>query len=568
MQLRFVAVAGPREALGRHRRRLGGKPDAPVEVLSRPGLSVWAGTDVPTVAAAQGDAIAIGVLFDRSSGARLRQLTSPVPTPDKFTRTLWGAYVLISDEGDRHRVLRDPSGGVTVYHRRSGAADIYASDLDMLAAADAQPMVPDMAFVRSWLSYPRLRRRQTGIEGVTEILPGEAYVAGGDGVAHALAWNPLDHVWPERERDDFGEAAGRLHDALVFALPRIAACAEDVVLQLSGGLDSSAIAGTLASAGCRFRAMTFITQAPDGDERVYAREVAGHCGAPLAELAEQPGAPAIEDIPPRSLRPPPVALLRPLHRAFADHLANTGAQLALDGSGGDNVFCFPASAAPALDALRARGPGAALGTLTDLARVFETTAWAAARSAWRGGRRGRAVWHSDTSFLTPGLEVSVPSHPWLDAIPERLPRGKFEHIQSIVGIWHFLGDPIPDAPASLHPLLSQPVLETCLGIPSWVWIRGGRDRAVARAACTDFLPRGILARRSKGRLESMFVSGYMSSRAELQVLLEDGLLARAGLLDTAAITAYLRRSEQPRDAGYIRLLELASAETWLRSFDA
>ena len=80
-------------------------------------------------------------------------------------------------------------------------------------------------------------------------------------------------------------------------------------------------------------------------------------------------------------------------------------------------------------------------------------------------------------------------------------------------------------------------------------------------------PDAILARRAKGGLVSMYIKGYMQGRGRLESLLLDGRLAEAGLLNREAVCAYLRRDEPPRDAGYIRLLELASAETWLRSFD-
>src|SRR3546814_18791962 len=38
----------------------------------------------------------------------------------------------------------------------------------------------------------------------------------------------------------------------------------------------------------------------------------------------------------------------------------------------------------------------------------------------------------------------------------------------------------------------------CLSIPTWQWVRGGRDRAVARAAVADLIPALIAQRRTKG----------------------------------------------------------------------
>jgi asparagine synthase (glutamine-hydrolysing) len=141
-------------------------------------------------------------------------------------------------------------------------------------------------------------------------------------------------------------------------------------------------------------------------------------------------------------------------------------------------------------------------------------------------------------------------------------------VHSIVGIHYFHSDPAPGEAAALHPLLAQPVLEACLHIPSWLWLRGGRDRAVARAAFRGLLPEATLSRRSKGHLASLLIAGYMATRSQLESLLLDGRLAAAGLLDRDAIREYLRRDSRPDDADYMRLLDLSSAETWLRGFDS
>jgi asparagine synthase (glutamine-hydrolysing) len=60
----------------------------------------------------------------------------------------------------------------------------------------------------------------------------------------------------------------------------------------------------------------------------------------------------------------------------------------------------------------------------------------------------------------------------------------------------------------------------------------------------------------------------MATRPQLESLLLDGRLAAAGLLDRDAIREYLRRDSRPDDANYMRLLDLSSAETWLRGFDS
>ena len=565
MRLCFLAAAGPREALDQLSRKLAADRPTLEQVLCGPHLVVWVMPGTPAIAAPDGTAIAVGLVFDRASGRRLERLPAPVPPDRQFVERFWGAYVLLATGGQGHVALRDPSGGVMAYHRRCEPLDIYASDADLLSATG--PLEPDPAFLRHWLTFPALRTGLTGVRRVREIVPGSAHARVGREERVTLPWNPWDHTPPDQAIRRFEEGADVLREAVLHAVPRLLGDSAAPVIQLSGGLDSSIVAAALARAGRSFRAVTFATVTPDGDERGYAREVAEHCGIALDELVEERIAPDFAEIPPLALRPPPNALLRRLHRTMSNHLALTGSDLAVDGAGGDNVFCALSTSSPSLDALRREGPRAGLAALQDLARLHGTTLWSAARAAGRRSRRARAAWPRDDAFLAPDAALPTDAdHPWLRDVTA-VDRGTLEHVQSIAGIFHFLADPTPGAIAVLHPLLAQPILEACLRIPSWLWIRGGRDRAVARQAFRGLLPDTILARRTKGSLVSMFMTGYMGQRLQLEALLLEGKLSQTGLLDHAAIRDYLRREGQPDDARYIRLIDLASAETWLRSFD-
>ena len=177
-------------------------------------------------------------------------------------------------------------------------------------------------------------------------------------------------------------------------------------------------------------------------------------------------------------------------------------------------------------------------------------------------------WPADRTFLLSSGTIDEPEcHPWI-ASATHLPPGSADHVRMIAGIHHFLPDPQPGDALGLHPLLAQPIVELCLRVPSWLWFTGGRDRAVARAAFRGIVPDRILDRRGKGSLESMFMRGYLESRAKLRDFLVDGCLAQHGIIDADALAAYLALPGQRRDAGYIRILEIASAEQWLRSFSA
>ena len=86
--------------------------------------------------------------------------------------------------------------------------------------------------------------------------------------------------------------------------------------------------------------------------------------------------------------------------------------------------------------------------------------------------------------------------------PRGAPSGKLWHAHQISQPFDFY-DPLGregDA-ERLSPLFSQPVMELCLRIPTYVLTHGGWDRAVARRAFYHDLPPQIRNRRNKGGIE-------------------------------------------------------------------
>jgi asparagine synthase (glutamine-hydrolysing) len=567
VKLRFLALAGDPDRR-RHLERAAklGFADGLTKAHDGHAISLWTLPGTPALASPRGDGVLVGLLFERAAARRATDLPADIHAPSSLVRDFWGAYALFIDLPDAHSVLRDPSGSVPVYFGSAGPLEIYASDSDLLLRVLPGPASPDLDFIRHWLSFPFLRARRTGIHGARELLPGFCrYFAKGEERFLQL-WSPFDFASSGSAAPTFEEASGMLREQLLRTIPCLAPDGEDILLHLSGGLDSSIVAAALHHAGRPFRAVNFATRSSDGDERPYARMVAAACGVELAELIEEQAEIDLARSIAGPLRPPPNPLLQPVHRAAMLHFAATGPGVVLDGAGGDNVFAYLNSPVPALDAMRQEGLVAGIAALGDVAELHGCTFWTAARLAFRKRRRGYGEpWRRDWGFLTEGAALDQPDpHPWL-APPEGTLQGSLDHVRMILGIQHFLFDPWPGAPAVLHPLLSQPLMETCLGTPTWLWVRGGRDRAVARAAFAGMLPEQILQRRGKGRLEAMFLRGYRAIRPQLEPFLLDGALAAQGIIDREAVRRFLAL-EQPAEGGHIRMLEIVAAEQWLRSF--
>lgn len=544
--LGFAGPPGFADAVAAAARRAGLAP-----LIDMPGRVLFAGRGLPAAACGAG-----AIIGDRF-GADERGAAATAG---------WGDYLAFENRPvGALAIERAPLTGLPLYWSEVSGGLLWFSHAQLIEGLGLRLSI-DWDFIRDSLVFANLRTERTGFTAIRELLAGTRLEYDGRQVQIAPTWSPWTHVEAARGTDRH-ELAAELERTIVGCVGAWGAGRRAIVLELSGGLDSSIVAAALAANGVRFSAVNFVTAGPDGDERRFARAVAQCCGVELIELAHDEraidiGAPA--RIP--TVRPSACAALGGFDRAF--EAMGPGEAALFSGIGGDNVFALTRSVAPVLDLLARRGPGVlALRTLRDVARAADTTLWQAAAVVWRQWRRGhRSRWPRDTRFLCrAAVPLIQPSHPW-DQGTGGASRAARLHVAALRRILDFL-----DRPGrwydrdTVAPLLSQPVVELCLAVPGWVWTEGGYDRAPARAAFARHLPPEVTRRRGKGRIESACAAAYLASRSRLKVLLLEGQLARAGLLERGAVEACLARDTLDGTFDYFRLIELADVEAWLTS---
>lgn len=474
---------------------------------------------------------------------------------------LWGNYLLFwADPAGRAHVLRSPVTGPAMYHAVEGAHAVAFTDLALARTLGFALDKPDPRAIDAELRVPLLRGHATGLAGVREILPGET-VRLGCATALESSWSPWNYVGRPRR-----VAPEVLRTRVMSCVSAWSRSFGRIQLELSGGLDSSIVAACLAGRGPEWRAITIATPDPDGDERFYARAAADRARVPLIELllSDAPADPAAPVLRLRA-RPGGFGLLAPVDAALQRAAAEYGAEAIFTGAGGDNVFGYLTSAAPVVDAFRFEGALSAWRVAGDLARVMNDNVWKAIGLAARKLVVADRLWPTDSSLLSDRFADNGPLHPWFGGADRAWP-GQRSYALKLLPIQPFLdGYDRALAIPMIAPLLSQPIVELGLGIASWQWGEGGRDRALARAAFRSDLPGAVLARRVKGRIESLFYPSFDRNRARLRQFLLDGWLAGERMLDIEAIEALIDGRVRTNGIAAIRLLHIADMERWVRS---
>ncbi|HEY2660392.1 MAG TPA: asparagine synthase-related protein [Caulobacteraceae bacterium] len=467
------------------------------------------------------------------------------------------------------RVLRDPSGAAACYYMEREGTCFLFSDVDLpLSLGLLKPRL-DQDFVAHHLAYPNLRTERTGLNGVRDLLAGARLSLSTAGSTVDTCWTPWAFARPEQQVRDRVAAVQQVRTETERCVRAWASGAQSIVLELSGGLDSSIVAACLADQPAQISAVTLVTPDPGADERRYASLVAKQIASPLDAVFLDVNSVQAGRSPRIALPRPGLGLLQQaIDGAFYGWAADRSFDCFITGGGGDNVFCSLATAAPAADALIRQGPGGVfLQAVSDLADVHGATVWRSGWLALKKAFRRPIRWKQDVRFLAPSVVPPKPfAHPWLDAPPRSL-HGSREHIVALMSIQNISDGKERLSLAPIHyPLLSQPLVELCLRIPSWMWIAGGRNRAVARDAFEGRLPSEVLSRRLKGDFTGFCGALYERNRQDLKDLLLGGWLDQAGILDPIAVEAYLANTDPPTDLGFYRLLEMAGVEAWARSW--
>lgn len=540
-------------------------------------IDLWA-TDHVVMLGNQG--AVIGHLFTRSIPSRPITELNPaeinaalVTRGQSLIRDYWGGYVAIfCDVGGDLVVVRDPSGALPAYWREFDGTIAVAAQIGEhpFAFQDGVRLDADGLLVHLWNPYHA--GEQTCLAGVRELLSGQKLQLRSGRCRTEPLWKPWSFL-PD-ERDMQVPAPDAFRDIILDAVRTWADAFPVILSGISGGLDSSIVSLGVNGSNAQLHGLHMSWTDREGDERAFAITMATALGSPLDIV---PYDLSIIDIE----RPIVPSVARPFtaHYVQCTALAQTataerrGISAFFNGDGGDNVFCLTLSVAPILDRLRARhAVTSVLQTAADVARLtgadFPTILSHIFRRLVRGARSPTAS--GDKSYLDRvRLEAAIKSvarHPWYDP-PGNISQGKAAHIRAICRAMG--NDGFHDRrlhPPSISPLLSQPVMEQCLKIPTWNWVEKGMDRALVRRAFEHDLPHAIVSRKTKGGPSGFLDQFFWENESRVLSYLRSGLLANLGILTDLPEPGSARKGGGYPRSHARRLLGLTGAESWARQW--
>ena len=554
--IRFAGILDPRGARDPELvRRMAGTFDVPGDVINAgPVALTWTGSgaghvilddDTGVVVAMQGAPRlrdgALGHLQRRSLAHKIASLY--VQKGQGIVDGLQGDFALALVDPARERALlaTDRFGVRRMHVLQRGDQVLFGTDLTPLRASlpDGGRLSPEALY--RYLYFYAVPAPHTIYQGVTRLEAG-----------HCFDWTPsrgeLRRYWvPE-----FGStgafdprvARERLFDALDRAVERVHASSSRVGAFLSGGLDSSVVAGLAGRHGPTPCFHVSFDDAPF-DESAYARRAADWFGLPLEDTRLT--ADTAKDLLVRLSRhfDEPFGNSSAIPAALCAQQARAkGVEFMLAGDGGDEIFggneryvrqkliakwetTVPATLRRALAVLPdgvQRGPARRLARISALSE----------RPLSERMLDGASVLDADPfDVLHPDLASDVRAHGPVDdmqAYATACPSDDWLYTLLYVDMKYTLADnDLRKVGAACelagldytYPMLDEDVVEVALSIPSDHLIRRLRLRHFYKSAVTGFLPNDIINKKKQGF--GMPFSEWLATDPALNRLARDAL---------------------------------------------
>ena len=498
----------------------------------------------------------------------------------------WGRYVsFLNDRGsDTRFALRDPTGAFPCFYTSFRNVEIYFSDIQDVAKFEFLRFTINWDCIRTNIMLPLRPTIHTGLQQVGEVLPAECVEITPFARKSRFLWNPMEIATTGIVRDAKDAARG-LRSTVRKTIGALASCYDRVIHNL-GGLDSSIALACLSEASSRpeITCITNFTKSPRGDERFYSRQVAKWAGVRLVESElEHRRADLTKLFKANRLASPLgffdcIGLIGDVHKLASERQA----QAIFYGVGGDQVLFHSPRMFGALDYVQKYGVG------KDILKVAVEASRYGQKSlpytfkemlkerfipspcyeyVYRNIYEKYRIPLVNPEFIGERNNYERFLHPLL--IPDgRMAKGKYLHILSSAFFsieyydhWdsHYVAERI-------DVFLSQPIIEVCLRIPTWILTYGGIDRGLARKAFCNDLPPDIIKRTSKSTPGPYYRDLFERNIRLIKEVLLDGVMVREKVLVRGKLERTLARKDPFLLATPIHILGYLATEVWLRSW--
>jgi asparagine synthase (glutamine-hydrolysing) len=507
----------------------------------------------------------------------------------------WGYYVaaLYYPENTSALVLRSPVSPLPCFHVEQGTLNIFFSSLDDCIDLQVSPLSINWDSITAQVIGGDHLTNETAIKEIEGLECGECMECNASGCFRHVYWDPRSFL-EERSRVSFAEATQTVRHATDYCVSALSSRHGRILVKLSGGLDSSIVLSALSRASHKpsITAVNYYSRG-SGDERRFARSMADTGNCILVERSRNQQLDLRRFIVCNRTVRPVLQFSAPDVEVQNIELARElNATAIFDGELGDNIFGSYPGPGALVECFRQSGLGREfLSVAMDYAMLTRQSLWRTLGLARRealsvsadpdfstsreiqrvlGADRARSQILASTEAEEHHNNMADRfHHPWFKQARRIAPGSQallFGLITVTSTTYH---SPFSDPgdPTRVSPLVSQPLLEIALRLPTYLHCKFAQDRAVARTAFADVLPPEILQRGlGKGSPGQWIREVIDNNVGFLREFLLDGTLVRRRLIDRSKLEAVLSPRIAKSTVTACDIFAKLYIEAWLRAW--
>lgn len=538
-------------------------------------------SDAEKVTSVSNQALFAGRLFSRNlytpHELTRRDIDAIKASRGKFlAQHFWGRYIVATVDQERKTIslFKDPQGLATVFISEQEDAIYFASELPALY--DLLPNKPeiDWEYFASFLVGSQHLTTRTPFKGIIELFAGCGVTLSFQGIGkQSVFWNPTE-LTHDQQADEAYE--NNLIQTFSHCVKAWTHNVLGIVAELSGGIDSSSVLMMLKDAlepdqkivACNF----YHPAIASSDEREYAKKVAIHCETQLEFLDMNNYLPFDHEVTEQFDKPTSLLLFR-----YTDFMQLYPDYEIMSGQGGDHLFMAPFPIESITDYFMVNGFKGITKKIKEtsayyrmpLMEVIQKNVKTYLRYKMGKGEPQETIPTTNwmKSSLKTCMQPALFDLPFKEDLKKILP-AKQAHISAIYQAVAFIDRGYVQAyTPAINPLLSQPLVELALSVPTYALYGEDIDRAPFRRGMYRLKKHDYIWRKSKGETSGTLMLGFRKNFEKLSQLVLHGRLAQEGLIDTTLLHEHLQKIMHGKNDDLWTVINLISIELWFKSWN-
>lgn len=524
----------------------------------------------------------IGKIFDKDDSKAI-ELSSEISKtiaadPKVLFTNYWGRFsgALYDPNKQNFTLIRDALGLSTIFYLANTQGIFFSTELSLLYDILREKPAPDWNYFAEYIINENQSLPTTPFAEIQELLPGMGLNINLAGhISHELLWD-INHLRGALIQDEHA-----FEEELLFKLK---ACTKawvekssGICVELSGGVDSSALMILLKDVlpNAKLIAVNYIdSKTQSSNEIAYAQEIANLCNVELFFIDWQNT--SLLDPLPNAWRPNrPNSFL--LNYSKAQQLmqiasSNRCNEIA-NGQGGDHLFLATPPESSLADAWLNQGLKNSFGMMRELCEMQRMPWWqlinkniiSLANHYFKINFKTNSTYpYLDATFLE---QLTTHNYYLENRLYSFYPGKAYQFTRLAHAISYAERNQAHQFQTYCHPLLSQPVVETALRIPTYQSFEKGYDRIFLRRTISRVKHAKALWRTMKGHTAGTSTKMFANNAHVIRDIIFQGSLIKSGIINKQWLSEELVRIKHGQSNNLWPLLHITVSQLWLNQWD-